>query len=331
VPLTAAAEPPSPQQHIPYTYCTQLLIKGSDLPIDKIREHLSHTPPGDSLLVVGDETLIKIHFHNDEPGQVLQYCGQFGELSDIVIDNMREQAEHKDDFSRFDAPAPPPVVKRSGTAVIAVCAGEGIAAIYRDLGAAVISGGQTMNPSAEDILNAVEQTGAEQVVILPNNSNIILTATQVKELSELPVEVVPSKYVTQGIAAMLGFNAQAPAAENAAAMLPLLDSVVNGELTFAIRDSKYNGFEIKEGDVLALLDGNIIAHGKQLNKMLDALLKHMTKDNDNASLICLYWGEGVDEQQAEAAAARLAKKYSDYDVEVHYGGQPLYYYLLSVE
>ncbi|NLF80597.1 MAG: DAK2 domain-containing protein, partial [Clostridia bacterium] len=325
---------------IEFTFCTQLLIKGENLPLDDIREHLAQDPPGDSLLVVGDDTLIKIHFHNNRPWQVLEYCSQFGTLHDIIIDNMTDQ--HHETMALQDnpesaaaempSPAPSePAVDAAACGVIAVCAGEGMSSIFSDLGATVISGGQTMNPSAEDLLHAVEQNPAKEIVILPNNSNIILTAEQVVSLTAKPVQVIRSKYVTQGLTAMLAFDAGQSSAANAEMMSDTLEQIVNGELTYAIRPAKYNGFAIEEGDTLGLLNGEIVDCGKDLRQTLLALLEKMIAARKDSEIISLYRGEGMDQAQAQHFIEELEQKYPDHEVELYYGGQPLYYFLLAVE
>lgn len=317
---------------IEFTYCTQLLIKGQRLPIDRIRQRLSKNPPGDSLLVVGDENVIKIHFHNNHPGQVLEYCSQFGSLHDIIIDNMRDQ-HHETVVAAAAAPPPPvqPAVPEAPCGVIAVCAGDGLAAIFNELGATTISGGQTMNPSAEDLLNAVAACPAQQVVILPNNSNIILTAQQVQELAEKPVRVVRSKYLTQGVSAMLGFDSQNTAEENAAAMEQSGSQVVNGELTYAVRDTKFNGFSIKEGNLLAIMDGDIVGCGQDLSVVLLSLTEKMVAAAPESEIITLYYGHDLTAAEAEELQNSLSQRFADHQVELYPGGQPLYYFLLAVE
>ncbi len=342
-PAPAAKIPPqeaAAEEAIAFTYCTQLLVKGEHLPIDQIRERLSQDPPGDSLLVVGDESLIKIHFHNNHPGQVLEYCAGFGSLHDIIIDNMRDQhhqtiidaAEAEEAATAQAAPAwtlPAATPVRCG--VVAVCVGEGLAGIYEDLGAQVISGGQTMNPSAEDLVQAVEECPGAEVVILPNNSNIILTAGQVQYLTEKKVCIVPSKFVTQGLTAMLRFNPEHDAEQNAAAMEKAGQKVLNGELTYAVRDTRYNGFEIKSGDILGLFQGEIVATGQDLGQTFQQLIAKMVGEAEEPELLSLFYGHDVDAEQAEALAGQAAEACPDLDVETHFGGQPLYYFLIAVE
>ncbi len=322
----------SQEQDIEFTYCTQLLIKGRNLPLDEIREHLSQTPPGDSLLVVGDDTVIKIHFHNNHPGQVLEFCSRYGSLHDIIIDNMRDQ-HHENMIEKEAAVAETEdFASMSGKCgVIAVCSGEGMREVFHSLGAKVISGGQTMNPSAEDLLTAINTSGAEEIVLLPNNSNIILTAGQAQKLTDKPVAVVPSKFVTQGVAAMLAFNPEADAAANMQEMSQTIGEVLSGELTYAVRPAKYNGFDIQEGDILGLQDGKIVVCGADMDQTLLDLLAKMTETAPDASLISLFYGCEVDEAVAEQMKEKIAAAYPQHDVEMNQGGQPLYYYLVSLE
>jgi len=323
---------------IEFIYCTQLLIKGENLPIDTIREHLMQEPPGDSLLVVGDDTVIKIHYHNNHPGQVLEYCSQFGSLHDIIIDNMYDQ--HHENVAAFEEQQAAPQLTEEASGprtysrkcgVLAVCAGEGMAEIYRQLDADIISGGQTMNPSAEDLMLAIENIDAEEVIILPNNSNIILTAQQVKQLTDRKVEIVPTKYVTQGLNALLNFNQTLPAEENVAAMQDACADTVNGELTYAVRDTKYNGIDIHENDLLALMQGKITGCGQDLQQTLLDLLQQMVDAKEEAELITLYYGQDIDEEQAAALEESVCERFPDMEVEVFSGGQPLYYFLAAVD
>ena len=327
---------------IKYTYCTQLLITGEHIPVDEIREHLSHTPPGDSLLVVGDENLVKIHFHNNEPAKVLAYCSNFGALHDIIVDDMREQ-HHDNMAAAYEAAQASTVQEAEPEAdegalpaghcgVVAVAAGSGMSQIYHELGACVISGGQTMNPSAEDILNAIEQCPGEQVVILPNNGNIIMSAEQAVELSSKPAAVVRTKYVAQGLGAMLGFDPDATAADNAEAMLEAAAEQVDGELTYAVRDTHMNGFDIKEGDLLAVGPEGILGCGEDMETVLTDLVAALAAMKEDPELVSLYYGNDLSEEEAEALADKVRERLGgDIDVECYFGGQPLYYFLIAVE
>ena len=188
-----------------------------------------------------------------------------------------------------------------------------------------------MNPSAEDILNAVEKNPAKQLVILPNNSNIILTAEQVKSMASKPVEVVPSKFVTQGLSAMLSFNAESDAATNAGEMKEVLPEIINGELTFSVRPAKLNGFDIAEGDILALLNGDIVASGSDMDSIFEELAAKMISQKQDSEMITLYWGNDLGEEKAKQMARILEEQYPEQEIEVYFGGQPLYYFLISVE
>ncbi len=328
---------------IKYTYCTQLLITGEHIPVDEIREHLSHTPPGDSLLVVGDENLVKIHFHNNEPAQVLAYCSGFGALHDIIVDDMRVQ--HHDNMAaayeaaqgRGEAAEPAPEadeneLPETACGVVAVAAGSGMSEIYHELGACVISGGQTMNPSAEDILNAIDQCPAPQVVILPNNSNIVMSAEQAARLSQKPAAVVRTKYVAQGLGAMLGFDPDATAEDNAAAMMEAASGQVDGELTYAVRDTHMNGFEIREGDLLAVGPEGILGCGTDMETVLCDLVEQLAALKEGPELVSLYYGNDMAEEQAEELACAVRERLGDeVEVECYFGGQPLYYFLIAVE
>ena len=328
---------------IKYTYCTQLLITGEHIPVDEIREHLSHTPPGDSLLVVGDENLVKIHFHNNEPAQVLAYCSGFGALHDIIVDDMRVQ-HHDNMAAAYEAsqgragqeePAQGGAsdeLPETACGVVAVAAGSGMSEIYHELGACVINGGQTMNPSAEDILNAINQCPSRQVVILPNNGNIIMSAEQAARLSKKPAAVVRTKYVAQGLGAMLGFDPDATAEDNAASMEEAASGQINGELTYAVRDTRMNGFEIKEGDLLAIGPEGILGCGTEMESVLTDLVAQLAALKDGPELVSLYYGNDMTEERAEELTCAVRERLGDeVEVECYFGGQPLYYFLIAVE
>ena len=266
------------------------------------------------------------------PGEIISYALTVGELFDIKVENMKEQMarearEKKAEAARSASAAMEPK-KKCG--VIAVAAGDGMTEIFKSLGAdEVISGGQTMNPSAEDIMACIDKVNAEEIVILPNNSNIILAAQQVVSIADRTVSVVPSKFVTQGLSALIQFNAAASAEENAEEMTASLDAVQNGEVTYAIRDTSVNGVEIKANDILCLLDGEIVCAEGSLDGAVLKLVEKMY--HDEASLLTLYYGNEITEESANAMAEAIENAYSDLDIEVYQGGQPLYYYLISLE
>ncbi len=320
-----------------FVYCTELLIKGSNINTEKIRSYLSNKIEGDSLVVVGTPEVVKIHFHNNMPWQVLTYAAGFGSLHDIKIENMRDQHhELSASISACEADEPddetPQIIEEPcRCSVIAVCAGDGLTQILDSMGAVVIKGGQTMNPSAEELLEAISQCGGEEVVILPNNSNIILTARQVVDLADRPVHVVESKFITQGISAMLCFDRDNSGADNAAAMSEAITAVVSGELTYAVRDSSYNGFTIKKDDLLGLKNDKIVVVGQQLEQTLLELIEKMIDNNENYGLISLFYGNNQTEEDVAPLVEAVKAKYPGFDVECYLGGQPLYYFLLSVE
>ncbi len=319
------------ESEITYRYCTELMIHNANKTHEEVRKELEKRD-GDSLVCVGDEGIIKIHFHTNDPGKIISYALTVGELFDIKVENMKEQmareAAEKRAAEAQGAVIPQGPKKKCG--VVAVAAGDGMAEILKSLGVdEVISGGQTMNPSAEDILNAVAKVNAEAIIVLPNNSNIILAAEQAQKMSERPLFVVPTKFVTQGVSILLQYNADASAEENADMMIDALTSVVNGEVTFAVRDTSYEGIDIKADDVLALLNGEIVDAGEDLTDVIMNLVDKMA--GEDSSLLTLYFGADVEEDAANELAETIGEKYEDWDVEVYYGGQPLYYYLISLE
>jgi DAK2 domain fusion protein YloV len=321
---------------IVYAYCTELLIKGNDLPTDQIKARLSQEPEGDSLLVVGTENVVKIHIHTNDPGDVLHYAASWGSLHDIKIENMCDQYAKlpKDEVTACDRQPETAVIEEipasAASGVLAVCCGEGMAEIFSSMGAQVLAGGQTMNPSAEEIMKSVSKIAADQVIILPDNKNIILAAQQAQKLIEKPVYVLESKFVTQGIAAMMAFDPDQPAEDILEEMRQASQSVKSAEITYAVRDTSYNGIEIQKGDILALSEGQISAGGKELLPTLMQLLENIV-DQDNDNIITLFYGNDLTEEQAQEAVDMVQEKYPDMEVDYYYGGQPLYYFLISIE
>lgn len=325
---------------IKFNYCTELMIHNAKEDHEYVRKHITEAVEGDSLVCVGDEGIIKVHYHSNDPGKIISFALTIGELFDIKVENMKEQMareaaekralEEKNGVAAAAQEPPKAAEPKKKCAVIAVSSGDGISEIFKGLGAdEVISGGQTMNPSAEDILNSIESVNAEEYVILPNNSNIILAAQQVVSICDAPVSVVPSKYMTQGLSALMMFSPDLGAEENAEAMTDALGDVQNGEITFAVRDTVADGIEIKADDILVLLDGKIVAAEKSVDEGIFSLLGKM--DMDDASLLTLYYGSDISEEEAEATAEKLQETYGDLEIELYRGGQPLYYYLISLE
>lgn len=305
-----------------FQYCTEVLIKGQDLdPLD-VRDHLA--PLGDSLLVVGGDDLLKVHVHSNHPGKVLETCLQWGQLSDIKINNMLEEAhEHR------------LLVEEAGDnqksiGLVAVSAGDGVGEILESLGVdLLVEGGQTMNPSTEDLLNACNQVDAQTVIILPNNSNIIMAAQQVVELCGKKVVVVPTRSVMQAITALIAYDAEGDIEAVAEEMTSHIDNVIYGEVTYAVRDSAVNGLTIKEGDTIGLIQDKVVLTSPNAEEAVVGLLKEML--NEDSELITLLYGEGITEDDAQALLERLQKEYPDKEIEVHYGGQPHYSYWISAE
>ncbi len=320
-----------PQEDIEYGYCTEFLVKNlypyvEEGDEENLKERLSKL--GNSVMVVRADDVIKVHVHTNMPGKVLQLGLRYGELSSIKIDNMREQHRHLNEMA--EEPQPQDDVEYKQFGVIAVAMGEGISSIFKDLAVDfVVEGGQTMNPSIDDLLKGIEKVKAKELFILPNNSNIILSASQAQQMSEKKIYVIPSKSIPQGIAAMLAFNPDADAETNVQRMTEALSSVKTGQVTYAVRDSSFDGMNIQKGDILGLIDGKISVVGNDINQVTKDLIDNMM--DDNGEIITLYYGEQVSAQDAQAIADFVSSRYPDVDVEVHFGGQPLYYYIISVE
>ena len=313
-------------EDIHFAYCTEFIVsRENQKDPQKLREFLDGL--GDSIVVVDDEEIIKVHVHNNCPGVVLTEALTYGSLVTVKIENMRLQHTEAV-LSQAAAPAPAEELKPLG--VVAVCAGEGLQALFRDLGAdGVVSGGQTMNPSTEDILQEIERTPAETVLVLPNNKNIILAAEQCVGMTEKKVLVVPSANVPQGVSAMLAFDPAGEPEEVAEAMREALPTVHTVSLTYAARDSVFDGTEIKEGDYLAMLENRLLTTGARLEEVLDTVISGLGAFEPE--LISVYYGEDVTEADAQAVAERIAEQLPDAEITVVNGGQPVYYYLLSAE
>ncbi|MGI6361874.1 MAG: DAK2 domain-containing protein [Bacillota bacterium] len=329
--------PVSKADEIKYAYCTEVLIKGNNLDADKIKTRLAKDPEGDSMVVVGMDSVVKIHIHTNDPGDVLKYASSWGSLHDIKIENMRDQYQglHQEPSFKDEAEKASPEIKEevntvpSASAVLAVCTGDGIKEIFKSMGATVLSGGQTMNPSASEIMEAIDQLSASEVIILPNNKNIILAAQQAQKLLEKPVYVVESKFITQGLAAMMEFDPEQTAANNFEAMQEAVSVVKSAELTFAVRQSQFNGIEIHENDILAINEGKIVGSGTELQPTLMEMLEKIIDDDD--SVMSLFYGNGLTEEQAQEIVKVIVEKFPHLEIDCHYGGQPLYHFLISIE
>ncbi len=314
-------------EDITFTYCTEFIIsRENDLDPEKLRDFLSSL--GDSLVLVDDEEIIKVHVHTNDPGKALHEAMDYGSFVTVKIENMRLQHTEKVMSEQEVAPKIAEPVKPLG--VVSVCAGDGLADVFMNLGVdGIISGGQTMNPSTQDILEAVNKVPAETVYVLPNNKNIIMAAQQVDPLTPKNVVVIPTKTVPQGVTAMLNFNPDGQVQENADAMTESLDTVDTMQITYAARDSEFNGHQIKEGDYLAMFGGSLYGTGRDIKALLRALAKKI--NSRGKEYITIYYGADITEKQAQKAADLFADLCPDADVNLLSGGQPVYYYLISAE
>ena len=327
---------PQAEADIKFGYCTEFIIL-LEAPVSEEEEHKFKeflTSIGDSIVVVADEEIIKVHVHTNHPGQAIERALTYGALSRMKIDNMREEHQEKliKDAEKLakeqeEAEKLPP--KEAG--FIAVSAGEGLTEIFRELGVDyLIEGGQTMNPSTEDMLNAISKVNAETVYIFPNNKNIILAANQARDLTEdKKIVVVPTKTVPQGITAMISFVPEKSAEENAEVMEEAISKVHTGQITYAVRDTRLDDKEIHEGDIMGIGDKGILAVGGNKEEVAEATIAAMM--SDEAEVISIYYGADTSEENAEALAASVEELYPDCEVEINRGGQPIYYYIISVE
>lgn len=320
---------------IKFGYCTEFIIL-LEKPFSSEAEHMFKAyleSIGDSIVVVADEEIVKVHVHTNDPGLAIQRALQYGQLSKMKIDNMREEHNEKliKEAEKSQAVKQEKPQPRKQTGFIAVAVGGGLAEIFRGLGAdVIIEGGQTMNPSTEDMLNAIASINADTIYILPNNKNIILAADQAKALTkDKAVIVIPSKTIPQGISALINFVPDRAAEENADRMAEEMKKVKTGQVTYAVRDTSIDGIEIKQGNIMGLGDKAILSVGDAVEdtalEMIGALL------DEDAELLSIYYGEEVEEVQAQALADKVRAQYPDIDVELYQGGQPIYYYVVSVE
>ncbi|MDK6369411.1 DAK2 domain-containing protein [Aerococcus sp. UMB9870] len=319
-------------EDITYGYCTEIMVKLGEgetvtdsFDYETFRNFLNDL--GDSLLVVNDEEVVKVHVHTEHPGQVLEYGQKFGSLIKIKVDNMRLQ---HDTILEGKAQAQAPAKPKEKIAVIAVAAGQGIQDMFQSLGVSkVINGGQTMNPSTEDIVKAAQEVNAESYLILPNNKNIFMSSKQAADILDQETRVVESKSISQGLTAMLGYNPEASLDDNADAMTSELAYVKSGQVTTSVRDTKIGDLEIKEGDYMGIVDGDII--GSQADRQAQTLATVEAMLDEDSEIVTLFFGEGVDQAEADALAEDLEAKHPDLEFEVHEGKQPVYAYLISVE
>ena len=314
-------------EDITFTYCTEFIIsRENDMDPEKLREFLSSL--GDSLVLVDDEEIIKVHVHTNDPGKALHEAMDYGSFVTVKIENMRLQHTEKVMTENEKAPKIAEPVKPFG--VVSVCVGDGIADVFKDLGVdGLISGGQTMNPSTQDILEVVNTVPAETVFVLPNNKNIIMAAQQVDALTPKNVVVIPSKTIPQGITAMLSFNPEGTQEENVEAMTEALDTVETMQVTYAARNSDFDGFLIHEGDYLALYGSALFGTSRDIKVLLKSLAEKVREEGKE--YITIYYGADVSDRHAQKTADIFAQICPDADVNLIKGGQPVYYYLISAE
>ncbi|WP_251612552.1 DAK2 domain-containing protein [Pumilibacter muris] len=309
---------------IEFGYCTEFFIvhlkkKTTEADIDRFRENLMTI--GDCVLVIGDLNMVKVHVHSNEPGVVLTYALELGEIDRVKIENMLEQnraliGRKKEELKPYG--------------LVAVCAGEGLTNIFKDLLVDnVMEGGQTMNPSAEDIAMACDAVPAKDVFVFPNNKNIILAAEQAKALTKRNLHIIPTKDVPQGLSAVLAFNPEDNLENNLQSMNEAIGNVKTGMVTYAVRSTQVDNFDLKEGDIIGIDSKSIVAKGEKVENVTTQLVDKLM--DSSVSNITLYFGNEVKEEEANAIAQELSEKYNRCDVDIHYGGQPLYYYIVSLE
>lgn len=319
------------EEDIKFGYCTEFIILGDSNHAEEFKSKVINK--GDSLVVVGYEDVIKVHIHTNNPGKVLEEAVKFGELSKIKIDNMRE--EHREmlegmyeENSEVEESVAASEFKKY--AFISVAMGEGMKNIFKDLGVDyVIEGGQTMNPSTQDMLEAIDKLNAEHIFILPNNKNIIMAANQAAEISDKDIRVIETKTIPQGITCITMFNPEADVEENTEELKEAMEMVKTTSVTYAVRDTEVDGKEIKEGNILGLVEGKIKEVGEDPYKVAEDLIE--ASIDEDSELITIFYGKDCEEEKVDALVEKLEEKYEDLDVQCYNGEQPLYYFIMSVE
>ncbi|MBQ2949144.1 MAG: DAK2 domain-containing protein [Clostridia bacterium] len=331
-------------EELTFKYCTEFIIQDlnegvTEDDINKFRTRLGRI--GDSVVCVGDFEFVKVHVHTNDPGKAIQWACAMGDLVNLKIDNMAEErrermakaeaAQKAAEQQRMQEEAAKEEEPKKEYGMVAVSLGEGFSSIFTDLGVDhIVEGGQTMNPSIEDILDAIHGVRAKNVIVLPNNSNVILAASQAAELADdVNVIVLPTKNVAMGIGAVIAFNPEAGAEENREEMTAAAEQVKTGQVTFAVRDTVFEDKEIKEGNIIGIHNGRIETVGESIHDIARDLVGHVVEEGD--SLITIYYGQDTAEADAQMLGDEVAEQFPDLDVEVQYGGQPLYYYLISAE
>ncbi|MCM8710581.1 DAK2 domain-containing protein [Clostridium sp. SYSU_GA19001] len=323
------------EQDIKFGYCTEFFVLGNNINVESFRNELE--PHGDSIIVVGVEDAVKVHIHTNDPGLALSKAVKLGELSKIKIDNMREQHRHilNDDYvltekENLESVSKEVVKEKKKFGIISVAMGEGIKNIFKDFGVDyVIEGGQTMNPSTQDMLNCINNINAENIFILPNNKNIVMTAKQAAELTDKNIVVIPANTIPQGISCVTVFDSEASLEENIAAMEEAIKNVITAQITYAVRDTEMDGKKISEGDILGLVEGKINEVGKDVYEVCETVINNITKES--SELITIFFGQDVEENKVNLLVEKLEEKYPDKDIQSYNGKQPLYYFLIAVE
>lgn len=316
-------------EDIKFAYCTEFIINKYDAKKSAEKMRAAIEPKGDCMIVIDEDDIVKVHIHTNHPGYVLEQAVKLGEMVNIKIENMREQ--HTDIVGgAMSKEEEKPLSEHRETAVVSVANGDGLIALFTELGVTnIIHGGQTMNPSTEDILNAIEEANADNVFILPNNKNIVLAAQQAAEIAECNAVVIESKTIPQGICAMMEFSPTASLEENTENMTEALANVVSGNVTHAVKDTEIDGIEIHEGDIIGVSGGHIVSDAKDIKTAtIDLAKKIATEDSE---IITLYFGEGETEETAQEIADEIEEIFPDADIMVANGGQSVYYYIVSVE
>nr|WP_154305917.1 DAK2 domain-containing protein [Metabacillus lacus] len=318
---------------IEFGYCTEFMVKFEEDKLtfaeDAFRNEISEY--GDSLLVISDEEVVKVHIHAEEPGKVLTYAQKYGSLINMKIENMREQHSAMLDESRSSSPQESPEKReKKEYGIITVTMGSGIAELFRSIGAhSVIEGGQTMNPSTEDIVQAIRDVHAKNIIILPNNSNIIMAAQQAASVVDENVVVVPTKTVPQGMAALLAFNPSGDIGENEGLMSEALSHVKTGQITYAVRDTQIDGLDIEKDDFMGINNGKIVIKDKEQLGAAVKLLENMLSEDDE--ILTILQGEDVSDEELQGLLSYIEENFEDVEVETHKGKQPLYSYIFSIE
>ncbi len=325
------------ESNIKFGYCTEFIImlekEFTEKDEESFKDYLMSI--GDSLVVVADDDIVKVHVHTNDPGEAIQRALTYGQLSNMKIDNMRLE-HHEKVIKEAEKMAALQAAERAEkpekeVGFITVSAGEGMGEIFQELGADfMIQGGQTMNPSTEDMLKAIEEVNAKNIFIFPNNKNIILAANQARDLTEdKNIVVIPAKTIPQGISAMISYVPERSVEENTAEMMEAIENVKTGQVTYAVRDTRIDDQEIHQGDIMGIGDKGILAVGQDIRDVAVEMTKKMT--DEESELISIYYGAEVEEADAEEVSSRLEELYPDLDIEINYGGQPIYYYVISVE